>query len=64
MSKYFVWIKGFQHPEAQIWIGDDHTDGNGKAKPFIFKRKLEPFEENLNLDSLAEVYENEQHQKS
>jgi hypothetical protein len=58
-NKYFVWIKGFNGKlEPQIW-SEDIRDTHGNPAPFIFKRKLEPYEENLGLDTLAKFYENE-----
>lgn len=55
---YFVWIKGFQHPEAQIW-NEKLVDGNGKPKPYLFIKELAPYEENCSLNTLSEMYENE-----
>ena len=55
--KYFVWVKGLCGPEAQIWVGDQYE--GGKVTPYIFKRKLEPYEENLDLDTLSKFYANE-----
>lgn len=52
--KYFVWVSGQKQADAQIWH-DDQMFANGK--PVIFKRKLEPYEENLCLDELAKLYE-------
>ena len=59
MSKYFVWIKNFNGKiEPQIW-DEAIKFVNGKPVQTIFKRKLEPYEESLNLDTLSKFYENE-----
>lgn len=52
---YFVWIKGFQNPEAQIW-NEKLVDGNGKPKPYLFIKELAPYEEKFNLDDLCKFY--------
>lgn len=56
MSKYFAWT----NCGPQIWY-DLPSDGNGKSKPSIFVRKLEPYEINLSLDELAKIYEDKKH---
>ncbi len=54
--KYFVWVKSFNDkPEPQIW-SEDIQDTYGKPASFIFKRKLEPYEQNLDLDTLVKFY--------
>lgn len=58
MTKYFVWVQSLLGPKPQIWNGEQ-VDGNDKAKSFIFKRKLELYEENLGLDMLAKFYRDE-----
>lgn len=56
MSKYFVWIKGFNgKPEPQIWH-DNLTDGAGKDLPFLFKKELDPDHSCLSLNTLMELY--------
>ncbi len=55
MTKYFVWVKGLKGPVPQIWHSKP-VDGGGKVKPYIFLRELQPYEENLSLDVLAEFY--------
>ena len=55
MTKYFVWVKGFQRPEAQIW-NEKAVDGNGKAKPYLFIKELNPIEANLSLNVISERF--------
>jgi len=57
--KYFVWIAGTHGPEAQIWDEDSGKDGNGKAKPTLFKVALPTDRQDLSLNVLMELYKNE-----
>ena len=54
MTNYFVWTAN----GPQLWYSERHTE-NGKVKPHLFIKTLDPNEENLTLDQLAMKYKND-----
>ena len=57
-DKYFVIVQGLRGPEPQVWH-DMQTKGEGKEKPVLWKKKLEPNQHRLDLKKLGELFADE-----
>lgn len=56
MTKLFVWIKGFQSPEAQIWPNGVPVDGSNKPKHIVFDKKELADNDGRSINELIKDY--------